>query len=248
MAPIARESHKSEEILIALENLSKKWTIDPIIRDVHLGHRSDLQDYLIKLNQVTYHIPYLSETSDFVVWNCLWPECHNCCEKQGRLPLTSKDISVISKGLGYPNRTDFLKKETYVTTWENTALTSHEDSQIITTLTMVNLKRSHTEGEADNGKQIACRFLNDEGSCNINSSKPGVCSLYPFFSWSQNENNKLSVHASYQFTGDCPGFSLTKTLDDYISTLRNYSEIIYNYTMNVNTTLREGLARIDISG
>ncbi|HKR73359.1 MAG TPA: YkgJ family cysteine cluster protein [Candidatus Nitrosocosmicus sp.] len=247
MAPIVRESQKSEEVLIALENLSKKWTIDPIIRDVHLGHRSDARDYPLKLNQVTFHIPYLSETSDFVVWSCFWPDCHNCCEKQGRLPLTSKDMSVISKGLGYPNRTDFLKKETYVTTWENTASTHQEDSQIITTLTMVNLKRSQTESEDDNGKQIACRFLSNEGSCSINSSKPGVCSLYPFFSWSQNENNKVSVHASYQFTGDCPGFSLTKTLDDYIPTLRNYSEIIYNYTMNVNTTLREGFARIDIS-
>ena len=57
MAPIVRESQKSEEVLIALENLSKKWTIDPIIRDVHLGHRSDARDYPLKLNQVTFHIP-----------------------------------------------------------------------------------------------------------------------------------------------------------------------------------------------
>jgi Fe-S-cluster containining protein len=112
---------------------------------------------------------------------------------------------------------------------------------------MVNLKRSETEGEAENGEQITCRFLNGGGSCSINSSKPGVCSLYPFFSWTQNENNRVSVHASYQFTGDCPGFSLTKTLDENIPILRNYSEIIYNYSMSVNTTLRESFARIDIT-
>lgn len=247
MAPIHRESEKSDEVLIAIEELSKNWTIDPKIRDVHLGLRSDVRDYLLKLNQVTYHIPYLSETSEFVVWDCLWPDCHNCCEKQGRLPLTSRDISVISKGLGYPNRTDFLENETYVATWEHTNSTLRKESQIITTLTMVNLKRSETEGESENGKQITCRFLNGGGSCSINSSKPGVCSLYPFFSWTQNENNRVSVHASYQFTGDCPGFSLTKTLDENIPILRDYSEIIYNYSMNVNTTLRETFARIDIT-
>lgn len=247
MTPKLRESEKSDEVLIALENLSKKWTIDPIVRDVHLGLRSDIQDYLLKLNQITYHIPYLSDTSDFVVWNCLWPDCHNCCEKQGRLPLTTKDVSVISKDLGYPNRTSFLKKETYVATWESAAATSTHDSELITTLTMLNLKRTQSEGEADNGRQIACRFLNENGSCMINSSKPGVCWLYPFFSWSQNENNRLSIHASYQLTGDCPGFFLTKNLDDYIPILKSYSEIIYNYTMNVNTTLREGFARIDIT-
>jgi len=247
MTPTRRESEKSDEVSIALENLSRKWIIDPIVRDVHLGLRSDIQDYLLKLNQVTYHIPYLSETSDYVVWNCLWPDCHNCCEKQGRLPLTTKDVSVISKDLGYPNRTSFLRKETYVATWESTAATSPQESPLITTLTMVNLKRTLSEDEADNGRQIACRFLDKKGSCSINSSKPGVCWLYPFFSWSQNENNRLSVHASYQLTGDCPGFYLTKTLDDYIPILENYSEIIYDYTMNVNTTLREGFARIDIT-
>ncbi|HEX5905266.1 MAG TPA: YkgJ family cysteine cluster protein [Candidatus Nitrosocosmicus sp.] len=240
--------YENSEVLIALENLSKNWKIDPVVRDIHLGLRADVNDYLLKVNQVIYHIPFLSETSDFLVWNCLWPDCHNCCEKQGRLPLTSKDVSLISKDLGYSNRTDFLKKETYITTWENTAASSsRQGSQIITTLTMVNLKRKQNEVEEDNGKPITCRFLSEGGSCRINSSKPGVCWLYPFYSWSQNENNRLSVHASYQLTGDCPGFSLTKTLDDYIPVLTKYSEIIYNYAMNVNTTTREGFARIDIT-
>jgi Fe-S-cluster containining protein len=247
MSPFGREYEKSNEVLMALENLSKDWKIDPIVRDIHLGLKSDVKDYHLKINQVTYHIPYLSETGDFLVWTCLWPDCHNCCEKQGRLPLTFKDVSAISNDLGYSNRTDFLKKETYITTWENTTASSQKGSQLITTLTMVNLRRKENEGEEHNGKPITCRFLSESGSCRINSAKPGVCSLYPFYSWSQNENNRVSVHASYQLTGDCPGFVLTKSLDDYIPILTKYSEIIYSYAMNVNTTIREGFARIDIT-
>ena len=152
--------YENSEVLLALENLSKNWKIDPVVRDIHLGLRADVNDYLLKVNQVIYHIPFLSETSDFLVWNCLWPDCHNCCEKQGRLPLTCKDVSLISKDLGYSNRTDFLKKETYITTWENTAASSsRQGSQIITTLTMVNLKRKQNEVEEDNGKPITCRFF-----------------------------------------------------------------------------------------
>ena len=247
MTPIDRESGKVNEISIALENLSKNWKIDAAVRDMHLGLRSDVKDYIIKVNKITYHIPFLMETSDFLQWNCFWPDCHNCCDKQGRLPLTSKDVAVISKSLGYPNRPEFLKNETYISTWESPTSTSKNDTQIITTLTMVNLKRKKNETEIDNGKPVSCRFLDECGSCRINSSKPGVCWLYPFFSWSQNENNQVSVHASYQLTGDCPAFSLTKSLDDIMPTLIKYSEIIYNYTMNVNTSLREGLARIDIA-
>ncbi|VFJ13036.1 YkgJ family cysteine cluster protein [Candidatus Nitrosocosmicus franklandus] len=247
MSPINREYEKSDRVLMALENLSKDWPIDPLVRDIHLGLRSDVMDYHLKINQVTYHIPYISETSDFLVWNCLWPDCHNCCEKQGRLPLTIKDVSAISKHLGYSDRSEFLKKETYVTTWKNSTASSQKGSQLITTLTMLNLKRRETEREEDNGKPITCRFLDEDGCCSINSSKPGVCWLYPFYSWSQNENNKLSVHASYQLTGDCPGFFLTKSLEDYIPLLKKYSEIIYSYTMNINSTIREGFARIDIT-
>lgn len=246
MSPANGDCEKFE-LLQALENLSKNWKIDPIVRDIHLGLRSGIKDYHLKINQVTFHIPYLPETSDFLVWNCLWPDCHNCCEKQGRLPLTFKDVSTISKDLGYSTPVDFLKKETYITTWENAAPSTQKGSQLITTLTMVNLRRKDNEEEKDNGKPIKCRFLREGGSCSINSSKPGVCWLYPFYSWSHNDKNRLSIHASYQLTGDCPGFSLTKSLDDYIPLLTRYAEIIYSYAMNVNTTIRKGFARIDLT-
>ena len=90
-------------------------------------------------------------------------------------------------------------------------------------------------------------FKEVEGLVVLTHLNPEFVRFIPFFSWTQNENNRVSVHASYQFTGDCPGFSLTKTLDENIPILRNYSEIIYNYSMSVNTTLRESFARIDIT-
>jgi hypothetical protein len=76
----------------SLNMLSEKWNIDPIVRDLHLGKRTDLQDYAIKINQVTFHIPYIIDPSLFLLWKCLWPDCHNCCNRQGRVPLTVNDI------------------------------------------------------------------------------------------------------------------------------------------------------------
>lgn len=239
------EEEKVDDVSSALDDLSKKWEIDPIVRDVHLGKRTDIQDYTIRINKVTYHIPFLSKSSLFLLWDCLWPDCHNCCDKQGRLPLTSRDIATISKHLGYDSQPSFLRNETYVATWDNESA-SDSNSHVITTLTMLNLKRRQSENEADNGHPISCRFLNECGACQLHPNKPGVCWLYPFFSWSQNEKNLVSVHTSFQLTGDCPGFYLSKNLNDIMPILVKYSEIIYNYTMNVNTTIREGFGKIDV--
>ena len=77
--------------------------------------------------------------------------------------------------------------------------------------------------------------------------KPGVCWLYPFFSWSQFENSRMVVHASFQLTGDCPGFYLNSVIDeDMMKILNDYSKKIYDYTMNINTTMRTGFGRIDL--
>ena len=55
-------SHGGEEkvndVSSALDELSKKWRIDSVVRDVHLRKRKDIQDYSIKINQVTYHLPF----------------------------------------------------------------------------------------------------------------------------------------------------------------------------------------------
>ncbi len=52
-------ANETDLISLSLDMLSKKWNIDPIIRDLHVGKRTDLQDYQIKVNQVTFHIPYI---------------------------------------------------------------------------------------------------------------------------------------------------------------------------------------------
>lgn len=241
------EINGTDHISLSLDMLSKKWNIHPIIRELHLGKRTDLQDYSFRINQVTFHIPYLDDLSLFLLWQCLWPDCHNCCTRQGRLPLTVDDVSKISKNLGYRKKSDFLKEETYIATWDNKSDYHSNNDGLISTLTMINLKRKNDENDLDNGKPVSCRFLNDHGSCVLHPNKPGVCWLYPFFSWTQSENNQIAVHASFQLTGDCPGFYLCSTINKSMMDIFNdYSKKIYDYTMNINTTMREGFARIDL--
>jgi Fe-S-cluster containining protein len=112
---------------------------------------------------------------------------------------------------------------------------------------MINLKRKPTETETENGKPLPCRFLDDAGACTLHPSKPGVCYLYPFYSWSENYKNRISIHASFQLTGDCPGYLLTDSVDDMMPGLEKYSKIIYDYTMEMNSTIRQGFARVDFS-
>lgn len=239
--------NETDLVSLSLDMLSQKWDIDPVIRDLHLGKRNDIQDYAIKINQVIFHIPYITDNSLYLLWRCLWPDCHNCCTKQGRLPLTVDDMTKISKSLGYKNTSDFLKEETYVASWDNVSNNFSDNTEIISTLTMVNLKRKNNENENDNGKPVSCRFLDDKGSCNLHPNKPGVCWLYPFFSWSQAENGKMVIHASFQLTGDCPGYYLCSSIDkNMMDILDDYSKKIYNYTMNINKTMREGFGRIDL--
>ena len=64
----------------SIDNLSKNWNIEKAIYDLHLGRRNDVVDTTIKVNQVVFHIPKLSNDNLFVLWKCLWPDCHNCCE------------------------------------------------------------------------------------------------------------------------------------------------------------------------
>jgi Fe-S-cluster containining protein len=228
--------------------LSKNWSIDPIIKDIHLGKRADVQDHQIKIGNVIFHIPYLSNQSLYLLWQCLWPDCHNCCNRQGRLPLTLDDIIKISKKLGFKSFSKFVKEETYVASWNSDSFSSSENP-VISTLTMINLKRKNDENENDNGVPYTCRFLNKSGYCDLHPHKPGVCWLYPFFSWSEYEKEKISIHASFQLTGDCPGFYLSKLVDEkMISCLNDYSKKIYDYTMRINNTVREGYARIDVFG
>ena len=223
-----------KELEESLELLSKNWEINPIIRDFILGNRSDVSDFAIKVRDVVFHIPYIIKEESYVLWKCYWPNCHNCCDRQGRLPLTSNDLITIGKGLKYQKVSDFIKSETNIATWEERGPSGNS-----ITMTMITLKRKEDETEADDGTHISCRFLDEKGYCGLHPNRPGVCYLYPFSSWLENEKGRPRVHASFQFTGDCPGFYLSKSIDEMKSVLLEYSKMIYDYNMNSNRTVRE---------
>jgi uncharacterized protein len=226
----------------SIDELSKKWNIEKPIYDLHLGRRRDVVDTTVKVNQVIFHIPKLSNDDLFVLWNCLWPDCHNCCEKQGRLPLTKDDLYSLKNKLNYRSINEFLDKETKISSWNEPG----SYGNLITHLTMISLKRKVNETDEEDGKPIKCRFLDNQGSCQIQEGKPGVCWLYPFASWMESYNNRPLVHATFQFTGDCPGFYLSKTIEDMMPVLQDYSSKIYNFNMSTNRTIREGFGATNI--
>jgi Fe-S-cluster containining protein len=141
----------------------------------------------------------------------------------------------------YQKTSDFIKNETVMATWEETS-----PGGGVTIMTGVNLKRKQDETEADDGTHIKCRFLDDEGSCGIHPTRPGVCYLYPFSTWLQNEKGVARVHATFQFTGDCPGFYLDDSMDSMNEVLQEYSEIIYDYNFKSSGTMRDGLGSISL--
>ena len=223
----------------SLELLEKNWDIDPILHDFMLGKIRDIGDYPVKVKDVVFHIPFLLKEKKYILWKCFWPDCHNCCERQGRLPLTSDDLIQIGKGMKYQKTSDFIKNETLTVTWAETAPSGQS-----TTMTTINLKRKTDETESDDGTHISCRFLDAEGGCSIHPTRPGVCYLYPFSTWLENEQGKARVHASFQFTGDCPGFYLADKIDDMKQVLNDYSVIVYDYNMKSARTMRENLGSV----
>jgi len=110
-----------KEIAESLALLSKDWEIDPIIRDFILRKNIASNDFPIKVKDVVFHIPYLMDKKKYILWKCYWPDCHNCCDRQGRLPLTSHDLITIGKGTKYQKVSEFIKKETLTTTWKSLA-------------------------------------------------------------------------------------------------------------------------------
>ena len=225
----------SRELEESLNLLSNDWFVDPIIKNFILGNRSDVTDFAIKVRDVVFHIPYLTNDASYILWKCYWPDCHNCCNRQGRLPLTSNDLVTISTRLKYQKVSDFIKNETNISTWQENALSGNS----ATTMTMINLKRKKDESIEEDGTHISCRFLDEKGYCGLHPARPGVCFLYPFSSWLENERGRARVHATFQFTGDCPGFYLSKSIDPMKEILREYSKIIYDYNMSSNRTTRE---------
>jgi len=228
-----------KEIEESLNLLQKDWDVDPILRQFMLGKITDVSDYSIKVKDVIFHIPYLASEKKYILWKCFWPDCHNCCDRQGRLPLTSDDLITIGKGLKYKKTSDFIKNETITTTWQDSS-----PSGQTTTMTTINLKRKKDETVQEDGTHISCRFLDEKGGCSMHPDRPGVCYLYPFSTWLENEKGMARVHATYQFTGDCPGFYLAEDMQKMKQELKDYSKIIYDYTLSSSRTMRENFGSV----
>jgi uncharacterized protein len=218
-----------------LDLLSREWEISQEIYDLHLGERDDLEDSVVDVDGIKFHIPRLTRDGLFVLWRCLWPDCNNCCNRSNVIPLTKDDIKSLSKRMGYYSKVDFIKKETIISSWAQKEFSGKLEN----TRTHISLKRKRNENEKDEGKVIRCRFMNSRG-CGIHASKPGVCSMYPFVSYLETDKTGRSIiHAQFQFTGDCPGFYLEKSLEHMTPTLKEYSQKIYRYTMEYLRTQRE---------
>jgi hypothetical protein len=159
------------------------------------------------------------------------------------LPLTVDDINIIAKKLGYESKSKFIRNETVISSWQE----REAFGNIVTTLSMLSLKRKVNEREEDDGTPISCRFLDEKGYCGIHPDKPGVCWLYPFASWLEADNRgRAVVHATFQFTGDCPGFYVSPSLDDMMPVLKEYSKKIYDYNMATSRTTRENYGFINM--
>ena len=227
--------HTGNSVKESLDLLATKWPVDRKLYDLQVGRRDDVVDAPVQVGGVIFHIQTLTRDNLFVLWKCLWPDCHNCCERQGRLPLTKDDIALLTKKLGYESKAEFVKNEARTSTWDQEGA-----GDVITTLSMLSLKRQKDERDDQDGTPLRCRFLDDNGYCGIHPDKPGVCWLYPFASWLESDRHgKPVVHATFQFTGDCPGFYLEKSLDSVMPVLEEYAKKIYDYNMAVSRTTRE---------
>jgi len=231
-----------KEIEESLNLLQKDWDVDPILRQFMLGKINNVSDFPVKVKDVVFHVPYLDSEKKYILWKCFWPDCHNCCDRQGRLPLTSDDLITISKGLKYQKTSDFIKNETITVTYQEQGPSAQS-----TTMTTINLKRKTDEIPQDDGTHISCRFLDEKGGCGIHPDRPGVCYLYPFSTWLENEKGMARVHATFQFTGDCPGFYLSENLEEMKEEFLEYSKIIYQYNMSSSRTNRESFGSVSFS-
>ena len=231
-----------KEIEESLNLLQKDWDVDPILRQFMLGKINNVSDFPVKVKDVVFHIPYLDSEKKYILWKCFWPDCHNCCDRQGRLPLTSDDIITIGKGLKYHKTSDFIKNETITVTYQEQGPSGQS-----TTMTTINLKRKTDETPQDDGTHISCRFLDEKGGCSMHPDRPGVCYLYPFSTWLENEKGMARVHATFQFTGDCPGFYLSENLEEMKEEFQEYSKIIYQYNMSSSRTNRESFGSVSFS-
>jgi Fe-S-cluster containining protein len=163
----------------------------------NLGKRKDVVGTKVVIDQVVFHIPMLMDDGLFILWKCIWPDCHYCCDRQGRLPLTKDDIKIITRKMGYRLESEFIRTQVGVSSWEETTPANN----VITTITMLSLKRSSDENPDQDGAPIRCRFLDKLGHCGLHPEKPGVCWLYPFASWVEIEKGQNRGPCNFSIHG-----------------------------------------------
>ena len=61
----------SIEIQRSLELLKKDWDIDPLIQDFILGKTSEVSDFTVKIKDVVFHIPYLTQEKNTFCGNAI---------------------------------------------------------------------------------------------------------------------------------------------------------------------------------
>ena len=146
----------SKQVQDSLDLLTRKWEIDPRLYDFQAGkYQGVVTDTAVKVGDVTFHIPTLKNDGQYILWKCLWPDCHNCCHRQGRLPLTKDDIGKIAKKMGYESKAEFVRNETTTSSWQE----EEPFGSVITTLSMLSLKRKKDEKPEEDGTPLRCRFL-----------------------------------------------------------------------------------------
>ena len=124
----------------ALDELAQKWDMPAEITEIHLGKRDDLTEKIVKVGEVFFHMPFLTKPKLYVLWKCLWPDCHNCCEKPVRIPMTENDIDLMRKKFGYKTSSDFIKNETTVITFQDKTI-----NDVLITHSMLSMKRKKDE-------------------------------------------------------------------------------------------------------
>ena len=77
--------------------------------------------------------------------------------------------------MGYVSKAEFIRSETRISSWEE----QEAFGNLITTLTMLSLKRNSDEKEEQDGVPLQCRFLDDSGYCGIHPEKPGSAGCIP---------------------------------------------------------------------
>ena len=82
-------------------------------------------------------------------------------------------------------------------------------------------------------------------ACILIDLEYAIFTHFQYLAW-KTRKEKPRVHATFQFTGDCPGFYLAETLDPMKEEFKEYSKIIYDYNMASNRTNREGSGSVSL--